>query len=340
MRSKLCVALFLLVVSIAEAPLLSAQSKAARANKGRKATSEVVFSYEAPNIKIYSAAVEDTTRLFVISDTHLWLSDEREEPYRSYSKRMAAAYNQTTHFATGRSTNPEEAFRATIALAKSCKADAVALLGDMVSYPSERGVELVQEVMNSANIPWYYTCGNHDWHYEGMEGSRLSLRDEWRDERLLPLYAGRNPNGYVVDVNGVQLLILDTSTYDVLPEQLELTKKVIASGKPFILMMHIPLYAPGRGVAYGIGNPNWDANSDKGYKIERRERWPEGGHAQTDYDFYNIVTSAPNLLASFAGHVHRNGVDIINGKPHFTVEANARGGYYEVVIMPMPPSSK
>ena len=152
---------------------------------------------------------------------------------------------------------------------------------------------------------------------------------------MLPLFSGKNPNGYVVEINGIQLLILDTSTYDVLPEQLALTKEVIASGKPFVLMMHIPLYAPGRRVSYGIGNPNWGADNDGGYKIERREQWPKEGHTKTDYDFYNAITSAPNLLASFAGHVHANGVDIIGGKPHFTVEANARGAYYEVVIIPL-----
>ena len=335
MRLNCRLGIILLVAIYATGLTVAAQSRSSRKSIKHKAQSEVIFSYNAPTINIYSGAVEDTTRLFVISDTHLWISDEREEPYRANSKRMAAAYNRTSHFQTGKPTNPEESLRATVDLAKKNGADVITLLGDMVSYPSERGVELVQEVMNTAGIPWYYTCGNHDWHYEGMEGDRLTLRNTWRNERLLPLFSGKNPNGYVVEINGIQLLILDTSTYDVLPEQLALTKEVIASGKPFVLMMHIPLYAPGRRVSYGIDNPNWGADNDGGYKIERREQWPKEGHTKTDYDFYNAITSAPNLLASFAGHVHANGVDIIGGKPHFTVEANARGAYYEVVIIPL-----
>lgn len=333
MKNLQTILLALALVVTALHPAEAKQHKGSK--KSSKAASEVIFSYNAPTINIYSAAVEDTTRLFVISDTHLWISDEREEPYRANSKRMAAAYNRTSHFQTGKPTNPEESLRATVDLAKKNGADVITLLGDMVSYPSERGVELVQEIMNSTGIKWYYTCGNHDWHYEGMEGDRLTLRDTWRKERLQPLFGSNNPNGYVVEINGIQLLILDTSTYDVLPEQLALTKEVIASGKPFVLMMHIPLYAPGRRVSYGIGNPNWGADNDGGYKIERREQWPKEGHTKTDYDFYNAITSAPNLLASFAGHVHANGVDIIGGKPHFTVEANARGAYYEVVIIPL-----
>ena len=180
MKAQLRHAILLAVAMCAIASPASAQSKSAKMSLKRKAQSEVIFSYNIPSVKIYSSAVEDTTRLFVISDTHLWLSDEREEPYRENSKRMAAAYNKTSHYATGQPTSPEESLRATVALAKSHKADAIALLGDMVSYPSERGIELVQEIMNESGIAWYYTCGNHDWHYEGMEGDRLTLRNKWQ----------------------------------------------------------------------------------------------------------------------------------------------------------------
>ena len=172
MRLNCRLGIILLVAIYATGLSVAAQSKSARKSIKHRAQGEVIFSYNAPTINIYSAAVEDTTRLFVISDTHLWISDEREEPYRANSKRMAAAYNRTSHFQTGKPTNPEESLRATVDLAKKNGADVITLLGDMVSYPSERGVELVQEIMNSTGIKWYYTCGNHDWHYEGMEGDR------------------------------------------------------------------------------------------------------------------------------------------------------------------------
>ncbi|MBR3703632.1 MAG: hypothetical protein IKM12_08835, partial [Alistipes sp.] len=64
--------------------------------RGRKHEVSIVSNRE--QVRIYSSAVEDTLRLFVVADTHLWLSDEREEPFREYSKRMAAAYNVTSHF--------------------------------------------------------------------------------------------------------------------------------------------------------------------------------------------------------------------------------------------------
>ena len=127
---------------------------AADAGKSRH---DVVYSCTGEQVRIYSSAVTDTLCIFVIADTHLWLSDEREDAFRQFSGRMASAYHETKHFRTGKKTNPEEAFRQTVALAKKRGADVIALLGDIVSYPSERGVELVQEVMQEAGIPYYYT---------------------------------------------------------------------------------------------------------------------------------------------------------------------------------------
>ena len=295
---------------------------------------EVIYSSTGPNINIYSTEVSDTVRLMVFADTHLWMSDEREEPYREYSARMAGAYHSVKHFQTGAQTTPEESFVATIRLAQQRGVDAIAMLGDIVSYPSERGVEWVGEVLDTVAIPCYYTSGNHDWHYEGMEGSSESLRETWRGERLMSLFGDHDPDAYAVEVGDVRLLLVDDSNYKITPEQRDAVAAEVKSGKPFILLHHIPLYAPSRSVSFGIGHPDWSAATDKNYKIERREQWPAEGHTEVDYEFYDLATSAPNLLASIAGHVHSYGVDIIHGRPHYTVGANAQGAYYIVNIMP------
>lgn len=305
------------------------------ARKYTKAEHKVIYSSTGPNINIYSSAVSDTVRLMVFADTHLWMSDEREEPYREYSARMAGAYHSVKHFQTGAQTTPEESFLATIRLAQQRGVDAIAMLGDIVSYPSERGVEWIGEVLDTVAIPCYYTSGNHDWHYEGMEGSSESLREKWRGERLMSLFGDNDPDAYAVEVKGVRLLLVDDSNYKITPEQRDAVAAEVKSGKPFILMHHIPLYAPSRSVSFGIGHPDWSAATDKNYKIERREQWPAEGHTEVDYEFYDLATTAPNLLASIAGHVHSYGVDIIHGRPHYTVGANAQGAYYIVNIMPL-----
>ena len=320
----------IILVALTLAILPQLLSELQRAKPG----SEVIYSSTGPNINIYSSAVSDTVRLMVFADTHLWMSDEREEPYREYSARMAGAYHSVKHFQTGALTTPEESFVATIRLAQQRGVDAIAMLGDIVSYPSERGVEWVGEVLDTVAIPCYYTSGNHDWHYEGMEGSSESLREKWRGERLMSLFGDYDPDAYVVEVGDVRLLLVDDSNSKITPEQRDAVAAEVKGGKPFILLHHIPLYAPSRSVSFGIGHPEWGAATDKNYKIERREQWPAEGHTEVDYEFYYLATSAPNLLASIAGHVHSYGVDIINGRPHYTVGANAQGAYYIVNIMP------
>ena len=74
--------------------------------------------------------------------------------------------------------------------------------------------------------------------------------------------------------------------------------------------------------------------------MERRPKWPENGHTQTTFDFYNKVFNAPNLLAIFAGHSHRNSVEFIKGKPQIVSDDNASGGYLDIDFLPLEEEHK
>ncbi len=84
---------------------------------GDSSTGEKSFSLTDNQITIYSSLVTDTLDLLILSDTHLFMKDDREIPYDLYSNRMAAAYNITKHFLTGDETTPSRAFEETIAIA-------------------------------------------------------------------------------------------------------------------------------------------------------------------------------------------------------------------------------
>lgn len=310
-------------------------------SEARQKTQKTAFTcnYSDTDLTIYSPAVSDTVRLFVISDTHLFRSDSREDPYRGYSGRMAGAYNRTRHFRTGAETNPENEFQATLKLAKEFGADAVLHLGDLVSYPSEYAVEWALEHFAACGIPWYYIPGNHDWHYEGMEGSEADLRTEWCERRLLPLLAGHesDTDGYSVMIKGVNVILVSDGINEVLPSQVHFLKSELKKGLPSLLMMHIPLYTPGRNDAtFTIGNPYWGAAVDRNYKVERRPQWPEH-HRQADYDFYDTaINYGPRhgLLGIISGHVHFPSCSIQNGIPTLTVDDNASGGFLRITIVP------
>jgi hypothetical protein len=76
---------------------------------------------------------------------------------------------------------------------------------------------------------------------------------------------------------------------------------------PTVLLVHIPIYLPqlGRGGVCSCGDPRWGWNSDRIYKIERRQRWPRTGNLKSTAAFVELVKKTENLVAVLAGHTHR-----------------------------------
>lgn len=307
--------------------LSSAWGQGPRSGGEGGAGGERAFSIQGHRVRLSHPGVREGFRLVMVADTHLSRDDERGEPFRKYSGRMAAAYRETRHFESGRATHPEEGLSDALEEAKRVKAAMVVLAGDLLSFPSEAAVEWLVERLQASGIPWIYTAGNHDWHYEGMEGSLEELRRKWVKERLGALYRGREPMMSVDVVQGVKLVAIDNSTYEISEAQLEFFREQLRDGAPVVVFLHIPLYAPGRGMGYGCGHPQWGAAVDRSFEIERRPRWPEGGHTAVTMAFRREVFGASQVLGVFAGHTHQAAVDVVNGVPQCVAAANAAGGY-------------
>lgn len=299
----------------------------------RKTIPKTDFSLTGNQVRFFGKAFAKPTRVFFVSDTHLWQSDDREAPYRQYSARMAAAYNQTLHFQTRQPTSPMQAFEATLKQAAEQHADLLILAGDILSYPSEAAIEWLHARLQEAAIPYVYVAGNHDWHYEGMPGTSSELRNTWSEKRLKPLYQGANPLMTYRDINGIRFIIIDDSTNEIQPEQLAFFNQHAKFEGPVVLVAHIPLYAPGRPISYGCGHPQWGAAADTGYELERRQQWPQG-HTKVTMEFHRQVFNTPNLVGILAGHIHIASLDVLNGIPQFVAPPNLEGGFLDVRFDP------
>jgi predicted phosphodiesterase len=327
---------FLTTLGLASAPTwmpsLHTNATTPTSNTFRRGT----FALDGIRLRFFHPDIRQSFRILMLADTHLFTDDPRGTPYREFSGRMAKAYNQTRHFQTGEPTHPEAAFEATLALAQQQEVSLVALVGDIFSFPSEAAVEFATTRLQASGVPFLYTSGNHDWHYEGMPGSLEELRHTWIHRRLQPLYQGADPLFHARDVNGVRFVAIDNSHYEILPSQLDFLRAQVASGQPFVLCVHIPLYAPGRSVGFGCGHPDWNSQSDRNHMLERRPRWPESGHTPTTLAFHREAFAAPNLLGILAGHIHRPSLDIVQGIPQVVAEANATGGHLLAEFLPLP----
>jgi 3',5'-cyclic AMP phosphodiesterase CpdA len=243
-----------------------------------------------------------TVTILHVSDSHISCDNESDAPYVQNSARMNKAYQQVKHFQTGALTTTTGNFKEVIKKGIDEKVDLVALGGDIVNYPSATAIEFVASVMKSSGLPHMYTAGNHDWHYEGMEGSADSLRKEWCEKRLKPLYTGHYLYSSKI-VNGINVVMIDNSTYQVNEEQLSFFLEQKKRSEPMVLIVHIPLYMPSMPMC--CGHPAWGAAADKNYIIERRERWPETGNKPSTEQFVAQVMKSKNIVGVFSGHWHQ-----------------------------------
>jgi predicted phosphodiesterase len=293
-----------------------------------KYNQKLSFTFEDNKVTYYLKGLPGPLKIIQISDTHLWRDDARGEPFKEYKARMEKAYNVTKHYKTGAETNPEKSFEDVLGYAVSTKADLIVLTGDIFSFPSEAAIDWAYEKLKQTGIPFLYVAGNHDWHYEGMNGSLQDLRSTWTKQRLMKMYQGNDPLMGSYALNGAKVLVIDNSVFDIMPEQLDYFRKQKKDGIPFMVFMHIPMYIPGK--SSGIGDPSWGAAMDKGYETEKRERWREGGHIKSTFDFWDELFASENLLGIFAGHFHRQFVDVVNGIPQFVAAANAMGAFTDI----------
>ena len=293
----------------------------------------VSFASLKETLRFTMPSYRGACRFMVVGDSHLTIDDARGEPFKEYSGRMSKPYRSALHFRTGRPIASPDGFEYALAQAQKMKVDFLALVGDIVSFPSEAGVEYVRKRLDASGLNWMYISGNHDWHYEGLPGTEMALRAEWTKKRLAPLYQGADPMMASRVVKGIRFVFIDNSLYEILPEQLAFWKQEAAKGEPVALMMHIPLYMPGYGPREaGCAHPEWGAKVDPHWKIERRPQWPEAGHTQTTFAFRETVFSTPNLLGVFVGHDHCHMFAFDRGHVQCVTAANADGSFLDVRV--------
>jgi hypothetical protein len=271
-------------------------------------------------------------RLRVIGDTHFTYFDSRDKEYAdNYARMSGFGKNLPEEHLPGEAG--QEFFEQAISSAAKDNIDAIILVGDILSFPSIANVEYAKKSLDACGVPWMYIAGNHDWHFEGLEGSSDALRKTWVAKRLSPLYPeGANPMMYSKVVKGVRIVAIDNSTYLISREQVDFWKAEASKGDPIILAMHIPLYVEACGSQYYCGSPKWGAATDGIWEIERRPRWAEKATDET-FEFRDAVLSTPNLVGVFTGHIHHAISMRGNGQNMFSVaDCRAKRRHLDVTV--------
>ncbi len=279
------------------------------------------FQWDHNRFVLCGTGIQKTVKILACGDCHIGLADSRDDAYAENYRRMKSYTSQANL----------DAFRASVEKANTENFDLFVMAGDILSFPSMANVDAVSEILRECKVPYLYTAGNHDWHFEGVSGTDLEMRRTWLP-RLKKLYpAGADPLCYAHDLNGLKIIAIDNSTYGILPEQLAFLKEQLAAGQPSILLVHTPMYVPGRPFSFSCGHPEWNAANDPWWQIEQRQRWPEAGHTPTTYEFWETVFNSENMLGIIAGHIHTPSLDYFRNKFQIAVESSKP---MEITILP------
>lgn len=287
-------------------------------------------------VRYYVDKQQEPVKALFLADCHITIEDERGSEFYQYTQRMGGGAVEEINY--GKSNGREQALIVSLDRAKAQGVELVILGGDIINFPSMASVDLILKIVKESGLDWIFTAGNHDWHYEGEEGSSAKLREKWQKTNLAPLYQGANPMFTSKVVKGVNFVVIDNSTFEISQEQLGFMKREIDKGLPIVLSVHIPLYLPGyedRVADYGCGNPNWNETNDDYYELERRRPWSEEGHTQVTYDFCDLVFSAKNMVGIYAGHTHVESVDFYKNIPQFVTGANFNGSDILIEFIPV-----
>jgi len=267
-----------------------------------------------------------------ITDSHISCDNDSDREYEIYSARMNQAYPLVNHFKTNEKVTPLQCFEELMGIAQKENVDLISLTGDIVNYPSATAVEAVRKLVTGSGIRHIYVAGNHDWHYEGMKGSQNELRQEWCTTRLKPLYTGDMFFSSTI-MNGINLMTIDNSTYQIHEEQLEFYKQQKKRPEPIVIFAHIPFYMPSMRIC--CGHPEWGAMADRGYELERRERWSESGNNSATKEFIRQIMTTDRLAGIFTGHWHQNRCITSADKKQCVAEAAYNGQYRMIRFIPL-----
>ena len=251
--------------------------------------------------------LKNSLKIMQITDSHISIADESEADQMPYGDRMHKAYlNPRKHYLLDTIETTFEYLDDVLKKAKEENVQLLLLTGDIVNFPSAVSANYVYDRLMNTGIPWLYISGNHDWHYEGMEGSIDSLRNTWIEKSLMPLYGKHNPLFYSEIINGINFVGIDNSTGEVNSAQVKFFEDQLALPQPVVILSHIPY--------------NFDGETDR---------------PGMD-DFVDLVSmNCDKVVAIFTGHYHRSIYYFKGNLCQYITPATFRGSSFIVDILPV-----
>ena len=247
--------------------------------------------------------IEKPFTVLHVSDTHIAFADSRND-----ERKVKLAEHRTKHFSEARK-NLEFIKNKSISENKT-----IIHTGDLIDFVSELNIEKAKEFVDSVDI--FMAAGNHEFSlYLGEEKEDAAYRN--RSLSKVQAVFKNNIRLSSREINGVLFVALDNSYYLIDEEQLDFLKAECNKGLPVILCMHTPLYS--RELYKYMREKEGDPAYLMSVPEELMQDYSEDRFIQQRQDAltaeaFEFIISCDAIKALLTGHIHRDYVELINGK--------------------------
>jgi len=281
-------------------------------------------------IIIRSDIIEKAVTLLHLTDSHLLEVDDREEEL----ELLHDICRKWKEIENVEQASSSLYFHNILKLGNENEVDCTVMTGDVVDFPSLANLEFVKQSLQSISSPYLYTLGNHDWHYPYLEWNDTTRREYYPK---FYDFTGSSPAFQSINVNGIKLIAIDNSNYQISEEQLERFREQLSDGLPCLLFMHIPLYLASLETKVV---QKWKAPimmAASGWDRETQQQWKLRDADPSTKEFYHLVTGKEHdqILGIFCGHVHFSHKDEFRpNRFQFITPPCFVGGYRVIKILP------
>jgi hypothetical protein len=176
--------------------------------------------------------------------------------------------------------------------------------GDLMDFLTPEAMEISRRYARETGM--LMVAGNHEQCYcpgdrfhEDDYVEELKVRETTLDH--LQTCFDNDIRFFCKEINGVCLVGLDDGDYQITKAQMEAFLKVAEQGKPIILFVHIPFYAPDLCDYCGdcmVGTPAERMGGYNPWQIYEQTANP------TTREAFEAITRCPHLKAIVGGHMH------------------------------------
>ena len=187
------------------------------------------FPVQTEEVRVTIPGMKDEVKLAFLSDLHITVADEEIE---DAEKENVLARRKS--FANGNIVS-EEQCPEWMYILNSSGADLVLFGGDLVDFASKSNIGVLKKGLEKLSVPFIYIRADHDT-------EPFYLRDkDYAGCLALQKELCEYEDVFVIDYPDFCIIGWNNSTIQLTPEGLEKIKGALSSGKPAILLTHVPI---------------------------------------------------------------------------------------------------